>query len=60
MIVKLHTHGVNEPNQEVLLGEPMVDLHEELARRAAAEKNFRFFYVTAAKLACRLTSIVLS
>ena len=60
VIVKLHTHGVNEPNQEVLLGKPMVDLHEELAQRAAGEKNFRFFYVTAAILACLLTQTPLS
>ena len=60
VVVKLHTHGVHEPNQEVLLGPAMVELHEELARRAVTDKYFRFFYVTAANLACRLTSITLS
>ena len=32
VFVKLHTHGVNEPNQDVLLGDPMVRFHESAAR----------------------------
>lgn len=48
--VKLHTHGANEANQEVLLGEPMVRLHEALARRAADDPQFCFHYVTAREM----------
>jgi hypothetical protein len=49
--VKLHTHGVNEPNQDVLLGEPMVRFHELLRDRAAQDPLFRFHYVTAREMA---------
>ena len=49
--VKLHTHGVNEPNQEVLLGESMVRFHEELQERANRDPLFRFHYVTAREMA---------
>ena len=48
--VKLHTHGAIEPNQRVLLSDPMVVFHEGLAARAAAAKNFRFHYVTAREM----------
>jgi hypothetical protein len=49
--VKLHTHGVNEPNQDVLLGEPMVRFHELLRERADRDSSFRFHYVTAREMA---------
>ena len=49
--VKLHTHGVNEPNQDVLLGEPMVRFHEMLSERANRDPLFRFHYVTAREMA---------
>jgi hypothetical protein len=49
--VKLHTHGVNEPNQDVLLGEPMVRFHEALRERADRDPLFRFHYVTAREMA---------
>ena len=49
--VKLHTHGANEPNQDVLLGEPMVRFHEALRERAGRDSNFRFHYVTAREMA---------
>jgi hypothetical protein len=49
--VKLHTHGVNEPNQDVLLGEPMVRFHEMLQERANRDPLFRFHYVTAREMA---------
>lgn len=49
--VKLHTHGVNEPNQDVLLGEPMVRFHEVLQDRANRDPLFRFHYVTAREMA---------
>lgn len=53
VFVKLHTHGANEENMPVLLGEPMERLHEELACRAAADPAFRFHYVTAREM-CNL------
>ena len=49
--MKLHTHGVNEPNQDVLLGEPMVRFHEALRERADRDPLFRFHYVTAREMA---------
>ncbi len=51
LFVKLHTHGVNEPNQDVLLGEPMVRFHEALRQRADRDPLFRFHYVTAREMA---------
>jgi hypothetical protein len=48
--VKLHTHGANENNQTVLLGEPMLQFHRELACRAAAESRFHYHYVTAREI----------
>lgn len=48
--VKLHTHGANEDNHEVLLGEPMVRFHDELARRARDNPRFHFHYVTAREM----------
>jgi len=49
--VKLHCHGVWEPSQEVLLGDPMVRFHEELQRRSDEDPSFRFHYVTAREMA---------
>ena len=49
--VKLHTHGVCEPNQDVLLGEEMVRFHEGLHERASRDPLFRFHYVTAREMA---------
>lgn len=51
LFVKLHTHGVHEPNQDVLLGAPMVQLHEALRARADRDPLFRFHYVTAREMA---------
>jgi predicted ATP-grasp superfamily ATP-dependent carboligase len=50
VFVKLHTHGAPEENQGVLLGEPMVRLHETLARYAAEDATFHFHYVTAREM----------
>ena len=49
--VKLHTHGVNEPNQKVLLGESMLRFHEELSTRSGQNPEFRVHYVTAREMA---------
>lgn len=48
--VKLHTHGANDANMPVLLGEPMVRFHRDLARRAAADPQFHYHYVTAREM----------
>jgi hypothetical protein len=48
--VKLHTHGANEKNQPVLLGEPMIRLHEELARRSREDASFHYHYITAREM----------
>ena len=48
--VKLHTHGAAGANRRVLLGEPTVRFHEDLARRAAADPDFRVHYVTAREM----------
>ena len=50
-VVKLHTHGVHEPNQEVLLGPAMVALHEKLANTADTDSSFRYYYVSGRELA---------
>ena len=46
IFVKLHTHGANPRNIDMLLGDPMVRFHEELSRRAAEDSGFRYHYVT--------------
>ena len=48
--VKLHTHGAPEWNQKVLLGEPMVHFHRDLASHARNDANFQFHYVTAREM----------
>ena len=48
--VKLHTHGAPEWNQKVLLGEPMVQFHRDLANHARNDANFQFHYVTAREM----------
>jgi len=51
LAAKLHTHGAEERNADVLLGEPMVRLHEALRERAERHPAFRYRYVTAWELA---------
>jgi hypothetical protein len=48
--VKLHTHGANEENMPVLLGEPMVRFHQALRERADRDPAFRYHYVTAREM----------
>lgn len=50
VFVKLYTHGTPEVNQQVLLGEPMVQFHRELAGRAAADPDFHVHYVSAREM----------
>ena len=48
--VKLHTHGAHESNMNALLGQPMLELHQALARRSAADPSFHYHYVTAREM----------
>jgi hypothetical protein len=48
--VKLHTHGTEERNLEVLLGEPMVQFHRDLAQLARDNPRFHYHYVTAREM----------
>lgn len=50
VFVKLYTHGAPEANQRVLLGEPMVQFHRDLARRAADDPDFHVHYVSAREM----------
>ena len=43
-------HGAPEESHDTLLGEPMVRLHEELARRAREDAHFHYHYVTAREM----------
>ncbi len=48
--VKLHVHGAEDCFREVLLGEPMVKFHQDLADRARRDPNFYYHYVTAREM----------
>lgn len=48
--VKLHTHGAEEKNMKVLLGDAMLGFHEALARRARQDPGFHYHYVTAREM----------
>jgi hypothetical protein len=48
--VKLHTHGASEDSHDVLLGEPMVQFHADLADRARRDRDFQYHYVTAREM----------
>ncbi len=49
--IKLHTHGAVERNAGMLLGEPMRNFHESLARAAASSQfPFQYYYVTAREM----------
>lgn len=48
--VKLHAHGAPEESHDALLGAPMVQFHEELARHARANPHFHYHYVTAREM----------
>jgi len=50
VFVKLHTHGAQEKNAEMLLGESMRRFHEDLARFATAHPQLRYYYVTAREM----------
>ena len=49
--IKLHTHGAQESNSAMLLGEPMREFHRALAQLARQNQWFRYYYVTARQMA---------
>jgi len=51
LFIKLHTHGAQEANMEMLLGEPMRRFHEELRQFAAEHSQLKYYYVTAREMA---------
>jgi hypothetical protein len=48
--VKLHSHGAMEASHQALLGEPMVQFHQALARYAHDHPHFHYHYVTAREM----------
>ena len=48
--VKLFMHGAKDQDRRVVLGEPMVRFHQELAHRAADDSSFHFHYVSAREM----------
>jgi hypothetical protein len=48
--VKLHAHGAHESSHDALLGEPMVQFHQDLADRANRDPGFHFHYVAAREM----------
>jgi hypothetical protein len=51
LFVKLHTHGAQEKNAEMLLGEPMRRFHNDLRQFAATHPELKYYYVTAREMA---------
>lgn len=48
--IKLHTHGAQEKNADILLGPAMQQFHQAL-KAAAAQRSFEYYYVTAREMA---------
>jgi len=48
--VKLHTHGANEENADMILGQPMQRFHQHLADLAHTDPGFQFHYVSAREM----------
>lgn len=48
--VKLHTHGANEQNMPVLLGDAMQAFHQHLRDRSRHDSAFQYHYVTAREM----------
>lgn len=48
--VKVHTHGCNDKNRPVLLGDPMVRLHRHLIERYNDGREYKLHYVTAREM----------
>jgi hypothetical protein len=50
LFIKLHTHGAQPQNADVILGDAMKRFHDSL-RQAADRRQFEYFYVTAREMA---------
>jgi hypothetical protein len=50
LFIKLHTHGAQEKNSDILLGAAMRQFHLSL-RQIAAQRQFEYYYVTAREMA---------
>jgi hypothetical protein len=51
LFVKLHTHGAQEANTDMLLGEPMRAFHHSLRSLSEIHPSFCYYYVTTRQLA---------
>jgi hypothetical protein len=51
VFVKLHTHGAQENNANMLLGSPMRNFHHAVAQWAAEHPECKYYYVTAREMA---------
>lgn len=49
--IKIHTHGCDEANQEILLGEPMWEFYRSLQQHADKFPDFKYYFVTAFEMA---------
>lgn len=49
--IKIHTHGCDEANQEILLGTPMRDFYRSLQKHAQKFPEFKYYFVTAFEMA---------
>jgi hypothetical protein len=49
--VKVHTHGCDEANTEILLGETMREFYQSLQKHAEAVPEFKYYFVTAFEMA---------
>jgi hypothetical protein len=49
--VKVHTHGCDEANTEILLGETMRKFYQSLQKHADAVPEFKYYFVTAFEMA---------
>jgi hypothetical protein len=50
LFVKLYAHGAPEYQADTLLGPPMIEFHQALARKAADDPSFHVHYVTAREM----------
>jgi len=57
LFVKLHTHGAQEKNAGMLLGEPMRRFHLDLHDFTLENPQFRFYYVTAREMAALVRQV---
>jgi hypothetical protein len=51
LFIKLHTHGAQDLNAAMLLGDPMRRFHQELSHWSRQCASWKYWYVTARELA---------